>query len=602
MRCRDGTRLISRLWHPPETTGRAPVLLMRQPYGRAIASTVTYAHPHWYASQGFLVVVQDVRGRGASEGEFRGFAQEASDGADAVRWARQLPEGNGRVGMYGFSYQGLTQLLNDGGGEAEAEGEHDSGNTGRTGRSDAESATISASLGRLTSDRHDPLPDCMAPAMCGLDERLHWASEGGAHWWALGLGWALQLAAQGLARRGDREGWQEIRRSLSSGTFLEQGLTLLQRHDGDGMGLRWLQRPAGPGSEPEWTIHAAAAALLRRPMLLLGGWWDPHLRGVLDLWQRSRQAGGQPGLWIGPWSHLNWSQGQPLPAGAGSIDQLQVQFFRRHLAEETDPEAHGQGQEGTAEPAATEATEAAAAASLLFDLGSGHWQKLAPTEVTGGIWRLQSAGLAAMVPGDGRLLPLLDDPAAAPETIGAGPTWLVHDPWRPLPGRGGSLGLDAGPCRREDLDARSDVACFNSAVLEQPLTLQGEPCLELVVIADQPGFDLCCALSVLRPAADGAPGAAPEAHQLSTGLLRVLGADAQRRERRQVRFQPLLATLRPGEQLRLSVAASAWPQVAVNPGTGEQPRGGAGPEHRVITLTLELAGSRLSMNRMVGSD
>lgn len=333
-------------------------------------------------------------------------------------------------------------------------------------------------------------------------------------------------------------------------------------------------------------------------MLLLGGWWDPHLRGVLDLWQRSRLAGGQPGLWIGPWSHLNWSQGQPLPAGAGSIDQLQVQFFRRHLADARP------GKEGREEPHRESAPTSAA--SLLFDLGSGRWQELGPAQASGLAWRLQSDGLATMVPGDGRLHPLSDEPDNQPDgaagVIDAGTTWLVHDPWRPLPGRGGSLGLDAGPCRREDLDVRTDVACFSSEALAHPHTLQGEPRLELVVQADQPGFDLCCALSVLRPPASGAPGATLEAHQLSTGLLRVLGANAQQGERRLVRFQPLLATLQPGERLRLSIAASAWPQVAVNPGTGEPPQGGTGPEHRVITLTLQLAGSRLSMNPMVGSD
>jgi predicted acyl esterase len=41
---------------------------MRQPYGRDIASTVVYAHPVWFARHGFNVVIQDVRGRGDSEG------------------------------------------------------------------------------------------------------------------------------------------------------------------------------------------------------------------------------------------------------------------------------------------------------------------------------------------------------------------------------------------------------------------------------------------------------------------------------------------------------------------------------------------------------
>lgn len=148
LRCSDGTALRSTLWKP-EGQGPWPSLLMRQPYGRAIASTVTYAHPSWYARRGFAVLVQDARGRGDSEGEFLGFQQEASDTTATLRWIRQQPWCNGKVGTYGFSYQGLSQLL-------------------------------------LSGSEH--LPDALAPAMCGLDERLHWASEGaviGGPWaWA----------------------------------------------------------------------------------------------------------------------------------------------------------------------------------------------------------------------------------------------------------------------------------------------------------------------------------------------------------------------------------------------------------------------------------
>lgn len=194
MPCADGVKLASRVWKP-STPGRWPVLLVRQPYGRAIASTITAAHPHWYAQQGYAVVVQDVRGRGDSAGQFEGFAQEALDGATAVQWARSLPFADGKVGTYGFSYQGLTQVLGS-----------------------ADTAP----------------PDAMAPAMTGLDERLHWASDGGAHRWALGLGWALQLAAETVRRRGDHDAWQAIRRSLESGQFLMEdgaaGAPRPQRH------------------------------------------------------------------------------------------------------------------------------------------------------------------------------------------------------------------------------------------------------------------------------------------------------------------------------------------------------------------------------------
>ncbi len=110
MKTRDGVRLDADVYRP-DGPWPYPILLMRQPYGRAIASTVTYAHPSWYARHGYIVVVQDVRGRGSSEGEFDLLATERADGFDTVEWAARLPGGTGAVGMYGFSYQGMTQLM-----------------------------------------------------------------------------------------------------------------------------------------------------------------------------------------------------------------------------------------------------------------------------------------------------------------------------------------------------------------------------------------------------------------------------------------------------------------------------------------------------------
>ncbi|WP_254962772.1 MULTISPECIES: CocE/NonD family hydrolase [unclassified Cyanobium] len=520
----DGARLVSRVWHP-DGQGPWPVLLMRQPYGRAIASTVTYAHPSWYAGHGFLVVVQDVRGRGVSDGRFDGFTQEAADGAATVRWARTLEGSNGRVGSYGFSYQGLTQLLNSGGDDAAA------------------------------------LPDCLAPAMCGLDERLHWASEGGAHWWALGLGWALQLAAEGCRRRGDGAGWRQIRRSLQLGQFSDEGLALLERHDPSGMGLRWLRQDA---TRPEgWTVHTVAPALLRRPMLLIGGWHDPHLNGVLDLWARARAAGGRPGLVIGAWSHLDWN---------GGLDSTLLAFFQRHLQEAT-----------VAAPSPPAAPETPI---HLQCCASGAWHKLDdPSEPQGAAlsWSLHSIGLAAIRCDEGEL---------RPEPAGQGVVVLVHDPWRPVPGRGGHLGLVPGPVERADLDRRADVACFSSAPLEQDLWLIGTVRLQLRVSADQPSFDLCGALSEVSP--DG-----QSVRQLSTGVARFGPEEAAAAGPRSLALQPLATLVAAGQRLRLSLAAAAWPLIAVNPGDGSLPAGGSSAAHRVISLTLELDGSRLGLEPLI---
>ncbi len=514
MPCADGVMLASRIWKP-SGPGRWPVLLVRQPYGRAIASTITAAHPHWYARQGYAVVVQDVRGRGDSGGQFEGFAQEARDGATALQWARSLPFADGKVGTYGFSYQGLTQVL---------------------GSADAAPA------------------DALAPAMTGLDERLHWASDGGAHRWALGLGWALQLAAETVRRSGDHNAWQAIRRSLESGKFLAEGLALLERHDPSGMGLGWLR--LDPRQPHGWRCHQPPAALLRQPMLLVGGWIDPHLGGVLDLLERNRAAGGSATLLVGPWTHLNWN---------GGIDRLQLAFFDQHL----------RGRE----PAQNQP------ASTLADLTTGAWGPAPAASGAPLVWGLRSGGLAAVDASEGQL-------TAAGE--GGGAVWLVHDPWRPCPGRGGHLALEAGLVERGDIDQRSDVVCFTSAPLAQDLQLCGRPELVLDLAADQPGHDLCGALSVVR-------GGGSQVLQLCTGVGRWLGEDALRLQQRRLQFQPLLATLRAGECLRLSLAAAAWPQIAVNHGDGRPPSGPTGPEHRVITLQFSLQEAQLHLKPLTSA-
>ena len=513
MDCRDGTQLISRVWRPAGP-GPWPVLLMRQPYSRAIASTVTYAHPSWYAAHGFLVIVQDVRGRGDSAGNFQGFQQEAADGADCIRWARQLAGSNGRLGCYGFSYQGLTQLLSD---DAAA------------------------------------LPDCLAPAMAGLDERGDWACEGGAHWWALGLGWGLQLAALRCQKIGNGAGWLEIRRSLDSCAFLTEGFDLLKRHDPQGMACRWLQLPGSQAHR--WVRHEPCTALLQRPMLLIAGWYDPHLRGILNLFERARAAGGSPLLRIGAWTHLDWN---------GGLDRLQLAFFQHHLQDQTAIEQLGS------------AVLLERVAHANAQQPNRHWQAPIPCDKALG-WGLRTGGLAAIDAEEGELLL---------NQFGSGVVALVHDPWRSVPGRGGHLGLDPGPCERGDLDRRADVICFTSPPLSAPLELEGRPLLTIAVRADQPSFDLCVALSVVDRQG--------RVLQLSTGVARNQPL-AGEESKLQVQLQPLLVDLGLGERLRLSLAGSAWPQIAVNPGDGSEPLGPAGPQHRVITLELQLADSQLQL-------
>ena len=108
---RDGIVLRADVYHPPQD-GRYPVLLCRTPYDKTREGYVEAGQR--MAERGYTVVVQDVRGRHASEGEFRpglysAEHDDAEDGYDAVEWAAQLPSSTGAVGTFGGSYDGWTQ-------------------------------------------------------------------------------------------------------------------------------------------------------------------------------------------------------------------------------------------------------------------------------------------------------------------------------------------------------------------------------------------------------------------------------------------------------------------------------------------------------------
>ncbi|MDQ4106309.1 MAG: CocE/NonD family hydrolase, partial [Actinomycetota bacterium] len=105
---RDGTILMSNVYRPTDG-GPYPVLLSRTPYGKDLPPSSPYLDPLKAARHGYIVVVQDVRGRYASEGEFTPFVREFEDGYDTVGWAAKLPGSDGQVGMFGLSYYGKTQ-------------------------------------------------------------------------------------------------------------------------------------------------------------------------------------------------------------------------------------------------------------------------------------------------------------------------------------------------------------------------------------------------------------------------------------------------------------------------------------------------------------
>jgi hypothetical protein len=106
VKMRDGVVLVADVYRPA-AEGKYPVLLERTPYNRSGGSGDSLK----MARQGFAVVIQDTRGRFDSQGEFYPFRFESQDGYDTVEWAAAQPWSNGRVGMFGGSYVGATQML-----------------------------------------------------------------------------------------------------------------------------------------------------------------------------------------------------------------------------------------------------------------------------------------------------------------------------------------------------------------------------------------------------------------------------------------------------------------------------------------------------------
>jgi len=109
VKMRDGVILRADIYRP-NVPGKFPVLLQRTPYNRAASPDFPQEFDFRAASHGYVVVIQDTRGRFGSDGEFYPFKYEAQDGYDTVEWAASLPFSNGKVGMFGGSGEGIPQL------------------------------------------------------------------------------------------------------------------------------------------------------------------------------------------------------------------------------------------------------------------------------------------------------------------------------------------------------------------------------------------------------------------------------------------------------------------------------------------------------------
>ncbi|BAY60871.1 peptidase S15 [Calothrix brevissima NIES-22] len=437
MQTRDGIRLDADIYRP-DGEGEFPILLMRQPYGRAIASTVVYAHPTWYAAQGYIVVIQDVRGRGSSEGEFKLFSHEITDGEDTVNWAASLPQSNGKVGMYGFSYQGMTQLY----------------------------AAVNQPAALKT----------ICPAMIGYDLYADWAYEGGAFCLQTNLAWAIQLATETARLRQDKVAYQAL--FALSRNLPVNNPEILQSLAPESFYHDWLgnsQADAAYWQELSPKRHLQSVDL---PMFHIGGWFDTYLRGTLHLYDDMAARSTPQHLLVGPWAHLPWGRkvgDADFGLNAASpVDIMQIRWFNQFL-KDIDT---GLLQE---EPV------------CLFEMGSNIWRNFPSLKVSNQkFYYLSTTGLASIREDSGSLTPNRQSHSQNSDV-------LVHDPWRPVPTLGGHAAIPAGVFERSHLDLRSDVLTYTTEPLAADLHIAGNIILEIFCSADQASYDLCAILSEVHP-------------------------------------------------------------------------------------------------------
>ncbi len=113
---RDGVKTYADIYRPSKE-GRYPVIVSRTPYSTELHATPVYQYPHAYeapalfARRGYVFVFQDIRGRHESDGTWEPFRNDIADGYDTIEWAARQPWSNGKVGMWGVSYQGTVQWL-----------------------------------------------------------------------------------------------------------------------------------------------------------------------------------------------------------------------------------------------------------------------------------------------------------------------------------------------------------------------------------------------------------------------------------------------------------------------------------------------------------
>jgi len=432
---RDGVKLATDIYRQDNATP-APTLVTRTPYNK---DGILGAFDIIRAVQaGYAVVVQDVRGRYASEGTFTAHFQEIDDGLDTLQWVAEQSWSNGDIGTFGGSYLGCTQWI--------------------------------------PALRQPPMLRAMAPSITASDYYGGMEYHGGAkvlH----DLRWVVVNIIPA-----------EIERQIARGELpadFDYDLNLDTVFDQLPIANDPLIERFAPFYK-EWVTHRTEDGYwdalspckhyeqVLVPSLNISGWYDIFLQDTFDNYMGMKARGGteqarqNTRVIIGPWSHMNFSGSFPdREFGATASEQfidlmgIQLQWFDRWLKEIDN----GADRE---------------APVMIFVMGIDQWRSESDWPLPDTQYRdyfLHSGGQANTLNGDGTL-----SSEAPTEEL---PDVFLYNPLRPVPTVGGQVilpGANAmGPRDQQEVELRDDVLVYSTPVLEQPIEVTGPIELRLFI-------------------------------------------------------------------------------------------------------------------------
>jgi len=523
VKMRDGTILRADIFRP-NAPGKFPILLTRTPYDMRHDLDFSLKG----VSRGYVVINQDVRGRYTSDGEWYPFIHESDDGYDTVEWAAALPYSDGRVGMYGGSYVGATQML----------------------------AAIA----------HPPHLAGICPVVTASNYHDGWTYQGGAFEQWFNESWTSGLAQDTLNRSVSQQ--TNALHGISKLPLSEYPLFPLPQSSSDNELLRslapyFLDWLAHPSYDDYWKRLAIEEHYpdIRVPSLTVAAWYDiflgGSLRNYIGLKEHAAEENARQGqrLLVTIGGHAGSSQKigdlDFGPAAPFDEDAITLDWYD-HLFKNLANQFAGPKR------------------VKIFVMGSNQWRDeddwpLARARDTR--YFLHSSGRANTATGDGFLS------TTPPQFENADK--LTYDPTHPAPTVGGPLCCDStrlqpGPRDQKEVEVRQDVLVYSTPALADDLEVTGPVHVELFANSSTRDTDFTAKLVDVSP--DGS------ADNVTEGIIRGRYRNSQQtpdpiKPGETYRFTiDLWSTsnvFRRGHRLRLEISSSNFPRFDRNTNTGD---------------------------------